>query len=274
MTRRAVSPYMPLASRQLAVSCALFFASLGGAHAQAVGSAWIDPSEQTKTIYPAPAKGLRQAHEPSVRMQAQRLAEDGTKLIWPKTLTASEQTALAHRLLPQAFTPGMASASASASALAPKRGAASRATPLMLKTLMQAAERFSVDAYLIKAVIHAESAFNPHARSPKNAIGLMQVLPGTARDLGLSAQPTATVEELLTDPRVSIVVGTKYLAEQLERFGGNVELAVAAYNAGPGAVMKAGNKVPPYAETRAYVKRVMELARNYRLRKTLQGVQA
>jgi soluble lytic murein transglycosylase-like protein len=270
MTRRAISPSMPPALRQLAVSCALLSASLGGAHAQAVGSAWIDPSEQNKTIYPAPANGLRQAHEPSVRMQAQRLVEDGTKLIWPKTLTASEQTALAHRLLPKAFTPDMASASASA----PQRGAASRATPLMLKTLMQAAERFSVDAYLIKAVIHAESAFNPRARSPKNAIGLMQVLPGTARDLGLSAQPTATVEELLTDPRVSIVVGTKYLAEQLERFGGNVELAVAAYNAGPGAVMKAGNKVPPYAETRAYVKRVMELARNYRLRKTLQGVQA
>ena len=265
---------MPRASRQLAVSCALLVASLGSAHAQGVGSAWIDPSEQTQTIYPAPAESVRQVHESSVRIQSEGLVEDGTKLIWPKTLTASEQAALAHHLLPQAFTSDMASASESASAPAPQMGAASRATPLMLKTLLQAAQRFSVDAYLIKAVIHAESAFNPRARSPKNAIGLMQVLPGTARDLGLSAQPTATVEELLTDPRVSIVVGTKYLAEQLERFGGNVELAVAAYNAGPGAVMMAGNKVPPYAETRAYVKRVMELARSYRLRKTLQGVQA
>jgi soluble lytic murein transglycosylase-like protein len=200
-------------------------------------------------------------------MAAVSESDADTKVIWPKVLGESEKATVARSLLPQAFeaSPGA------------RRGADSgpaRATPLMLKTLVQAAERFQVDAYLIKAVIHAESAFNPRARSPKNAIGLMQVLPGTARDLGLSAQPTASIEQLLTDPRVSIVVGTKYLAEQLLRFGGNVELAIAAYNAGPGAVIKAGNKVPPFAETRAYVQRVMALARSYRHRQTLQELRS
>ena len=251
-------------SRTLAVLVAVSVQGIS-ARAQGDGTSWIDPGLHTKTIYPA-ASGTVHRTPTSVVMPGPDTETD-TKVIWPKALSETEKASVARRLLPQAFE--------ASSVPRPMAGTrSSRATPLMLKTLVQAAERFQVDAYLIKAVIHAESAFNPRARSPKNAIGLMQVLPGTARDLGLSAQPTASVEQLLTDPRVSIVVGTKYLAEQLERFGGNVELAVAAYNAGPGAVIKAGNKVPPYAETRAYVQRVMSLARSYRQRQTLQEVQS
>jgi Transglycosylase SLT domain len=235
------------------------------AQAQGDGTSWIDPGLQTKTIYPA-ASGTVHRTPTTVAMSSPDVDTD-MKVIWPKALSETEKATVARRLLPQAFEAPAVSRPETVTRT-------SRATPLMLKTLVQATERFQVDAYLIKAVIHAESAFNPHARSPKNAIGLMQVLPGTARDLGLSAQPTASVEQLLTDPRVSIVVGTKYLAEQLERFGGNVELAVAAYNAGPGAVIRAGNKVPPYAETRAYVLRVMSLARSYRQRQTLHEVQS
>lgn len=130
--------------------------------------------------------------------------------------------------------------------------------------LQRASRHFSVDAHLVQAVIHAESAFNPRAVSPKNAIGLMQVLPSTARDLGLLDLQGLSVEQLLADPRVSIVLGTKYLAEQLARFGGDVELAVAAYNAGPGAVIKAGHRVPNYPETRHYVRRVLNLTQSYR----------
>jgi soluble lytic murein transglycosylase-like protein len=141
---------------------------------------------------------------------------------------------------------------------------AKRFTPEMQATLERASRHFAVDAHLVKAVIHAESAFNPRAVSPKNAIGLMQVLPSTARDLGLQDLQGARVEELLTDPRVSIVLGTKYLAEQLARFGGNVQLALAAYNAGPGAVLKAGHRVPNYPETQHYVRRVLSLAQAYR----------
>ena len=251
-------------SRTLAVLVAVSVHGLS-AHAQGDGTSWIDPGMHTKTIYPAASGTIHRA--PHSVANSSPVPDTDTKVIWPKALSETEKATVARRLLPQAFE-----ASAVQRPEAVTRS--SRATPLMLKTLVQAAERFQVDAYLIKAVIHAESAFNPRARSPKNAIGLMQVLPGTARDLGLSAQPTASVEQLLTDPRVSIVVGTKYLAEQLERFGGNVELAVAAYNAGPGAVIKAGNKVPPYAETRAYVQRVLSLARSYRERQTLQEVQS
>ncbi len=252
--------------RRWCAACTLALVAVG-AQAQVEGSAWLDASQDSKIIYPTSAATARHPSAPSVTTHS--VVQGETKTIWPKALSDSEREKVARRLLPLAFVPMSVPPE-----VASVGTAAGRATPLMLKTLMQAAERFGVDAYLIKAVIHAESAFNPRARSPKNAIGLMQVLPGTARDLGLSAQPRASVEQLLTDPRVSIVVGTKYLAEQLERFGGNVELAVAAYNAGPGAVIKAGNKIPPYAETRAYVKRVLGLARGYRQRKSLQGVQA
>ena len=265
MKRNPRAHTVQLAPCQLCLAFALLFVGVG-AQAQSAGSIWMDASQPSKLIYPTEAGTQRRSAAPAA--QVRFTAEPDTKTIWPKALNEGERASLARRLLPQAFE-----AAPPPTAVANLGAVATRATPLMLKTLVQAAERFQVDAYLIKAVIHAESAFNPRARSPKNAIGLMQVLPGTARDLGLSAQPTASVEQLLTDPRVSIVVGTKYLAEQLERFGGNVELAIAAYNAGPGAVIKAGNKVPPYAETRAYVKRVMQLARSYRLRQTLSEVQ-
>jgi soluble lytic murein transglycosylase-like protein len=264
--RRTTAKRRPLAPRQwLAVG--LFVSFSGLAQAQAEGSVWIDASKDSKRIYPVETLKPAGAGLPA--------SANNMKLIWP---TARQAPALAvgQLVAPVQGLPKPVEGSPSVSQARPAkpsaRTAASRATPLMLKTVMQASQRFKVDAYLIKAVIHAESAFNPCARSPKHAIGLMQVLAGTARDMGLSAQPEATVEQLLTDPRVSIVVGTKYLAEQLDRFGGNVELALAAYNAGPGAVIKSGTKVPPYRETKAYVKRVMELAQGYRQRQTLRGV--
>lgn len=267
MKRYSPTANIWLAQCLVGIGCVLLACS-HDAHAQSGGSVWIDSVEQSKTIYPSPmGEGRRIAQVSIDAVSTPRFAaEADTKIIWPKALSQSERVSLAHRLLPQAFEQPYPSARA------PVLATNSRATPLMLTTLVQASERFNVDAYLIKAVIHAESAFNPRARSPKNAIGLMQVLPGTARDLGLSSQPSASVEQLLTDPRVSIVVGTKYLAEQLNRFGGNVELAVAAYNAGPGAVIKAGNKIPPYAETRAYVKRVLMLASGYREQQSLRGI--
>lgn len=258
MMRRATAHLYPMASRQWVAAGVLVCLS-GLTHAQVEGSAWIDASQDFKRIYPMAS--------PKTATATLTASTDGMKLIWP---TARPAQALEQPLLASGKATSLVVQARPASP--GTKTAASRVTPLMLKTVVQASQRFKVDAYLIKAVIHAESAFNPLARSPKHAIGLMQVLAGTARDMGLSAQPDASVEQLLTDPRVSIVVGTKYLAEQLNRFGGSVELALAAYNAGPDAVIKSGTKVPPYRETKTYVKRVMELAQGYRQSQSLQGV--
>ncbi len=117
-----------------------------------------------------------------------------------------------------------------------------------------AANQFGVDPALVRAVIHAESAFRPEVMSHKGAVGLMQLMPATAEELGVVDR---------YNPDENITGGVKYLAYLLEVFDGDTRLATAAYNAGPGAVRRHGG-VPPYAETQAYVERVAILADRYR----------
>ncbi len=130
-------------------------------------------------------------------------------------------------------------------------------TPLFTDRYRQTIDRVAalhgVDAALVRAVIHAESAFNPQALSRVGAQGLMQLMPQTAAELGVGNP---------FDPEQNIDGGVRYLAMLMKRYNKDIRLATAAYNAGPGAVQEYGG-VPPYAETQAYVQRIAILQRRY-----------
>ena len=125
--------------------------------------------------------------------------------------------------------------------------------------LRTAADANQLDMALLQAVIHTESRFNPSAVSPKGAVGLMQVMPATAERYGLATDQRGTVSAKLTDPKTNIQTGARYLRDLVKLFPGQLELAVAAYNAGEGAVQRAGNKIPNFKETQNYVRSVMAL---------------
>lgn len=112
-----------------------------------------------------------------------------------------------------------------------------------------AASRHGIDPALLRALVRQESGFDPAARSSAGATGLTQLMPGTAAELGVDP----------TDPEQALAGGARYLRMQLDRFGGDERLALAAYNAGPGAVARFG-AVPPYPETQAYVEKVLGYA--------------
>lgn len=116
----------------------------------------------------------------------------------------------------------------------------------------------SLDPALVIAVAAAESAFNEKAVSRKGALGLMQVMPATAERYGVAAN-TAGGTHAVMEPKVNAQVGSRYLADLLRMFDGDKELALAAYNAGEGAVMKYGRQIPPYPETQQYVAKVMRI---------------
>ena len=121
--------------------------------------------------------------------------------------------------------------------------------------IRQHANRQGIRAELVRAVIQVESAFNPKAVSPKGAMGLMQLMPATARELGV-ADPF--------NPAENIRGGVTYLRQLLDRYNDDEQLALAAYNAGPTAVDKYGSKIPPYKETQNYVHKITGLQGNVR----------
>ena len=125
--------------------------------------------------------------------------------------------------------------------------------------LKDAAQIHGIDYELLQALIATESGFDTFAVSPKGAVGLMQLMPPTAERYGVKADKKTPIEKKLTDPKTNIKAGSTYLRDLIKMFPGQLELAVAAYNAGEGAVQRAGNKIPNYPETKNYVKTVMQL---------------
>lgn len=125
--------------------------------------------------------------------------------------------------------------------------------------LREASLTHGIDYELLQALIATESGFDAQAVSPKGAVGLMQLIPPTAQRYGVRADKNKTIAKKLTDPKTNIRAGSSYLRDLIRMFPGQLELAIAAYNAGEGAVQRAGNKIPNYPETRNYVKTVMQL---------------
>jgi len=128
--------------------------------------------------------------------------------------------------------------------------ASDRYAPLVQK----AAREHSLDQALLQAMIAAESGFDPRAVSPKGAVGLMQLMPETARRYGVRDR---------YDPAENIQGGAKYLRDLMRKFNNDLSLTLAAYNAGEDAVIQHGNRIPPYRETLQYVPRVLTLYRQY-----------
>ena len=122
------------------------------------------------------------------------------------------------------------------------------------EAILSACEHFAVDPHLVRAVIKAESNFDHGARSPKGAIGLMQLMPNTAREMGVS-DPLNPVE--------NIFGGVGYLSQLLNSLNGDLPLALAAYNAGPQRVMNY-NGIPPFRETRNYIERVLDYYEHFK----------
>lgn len=120
---------------------------------------------------------------------------------------------------------------------------------LLDKEISAAAQTSRLDPALLHAVIEVESGYNPKAVSPKGALGLMQLMPATARRYGVTNPHDVTQ---------NLQGGAHYLRELLDQFSGDTELALAAYNAGPGAVLAHGRRIPPYLETRRYVPAVLQ----------------
>ena len=123
--------------------------------------------------------------------------------------------------------------------------------------IREASNAHGMDFGLIKAVIQAESAFNPNAVSPKGAMGLMQLMPETSNNVGVNDP---------FDPRENVMGGTRYLKELMTRYDSDLSLCLAAYNAGPGAVEKYNKCIPPFRETENYVEKVLQFYSQYQNR--------
>jgi Transglycosylase SLT domain len=125
--------------------------------------------------------------------------------------------------------------------------------------MREAASIHHIDFELLQALIATESGFDAAVVSPKGAVGLMQLMPPTAQRYGVKGDAKNTIEKKLADPKTNIHAGTRYLRDLMLMFPGKLDLALAAYNAGEGAVKRYGNQIPPYKETQNYVKTILQM---------------
>jgi soluble lytic murein transglycosylase-like protein len=159
--------------------------------------------------------------------------------------------------LVEAVTPPATVASAETAAAAFVRPIPLQTSKRYADMIARVAREQKIEPALLHAVIAVESAYNPHAKSPKGATGLMQLMPDTARRYGVTD---------LLNPLENLRAGARYLRDLLGMFNNNLRLVLAAYNAGEGAVIRSGHAIPPYPETRAYVPRVLQHYEHYRAR--------
>lgn len=213
-----------------------------------------DPAPQRPAAAkPAPESGKPEPGKRSILVQ--RDPKTG-KILDVPAIPKRDDAAGSRATAPAAQTPTAGNAAAKAQ-VQPEPGASQAAasvTPSPPATsldglIQQAAQKHDVDPNLVRAIIKVESNFNPYAVSKKGARGLMQLMPQTARLLGVRD---------LYDPEQNIVGGVRYLKQMIETFPGQLHLSLAAYNAGPAAVERHGG-VPPYAETRQYVNKISSL---------------
>lgn len=129
--------------------------------------------------------------------------------------------------------------------------------------LTSAASEYKVDPALMKAMMAAESGFNPQAVSPKGAVGLMQIMPATAERYGVSGDAKTSIQKKLTDPKINVRLAARYLRDLNRLFPDQQTLVIASYNAGEGAVQRYNNAIPPFAETRNYVQLVTQFYHFY-----------
>lgn len=179
------------------------------------------------------------AEQPTATPEAKRTARTAKRRD-DRAVTQTSSSAASQLVVPTVWTPGPSS---NAGAL---RGYTTGSSEVD-GYLVQAGTNSGVDPLLLYSVMHQESSFKSHAVSPKGARGLMQLMPGTAMRYGVTN---------IFDPRQNIEGGARYLRFLLDRFDGDVNLALAGYNAGEGAVEKYGRQIPPYAETQEYVRRI------------------
>lgn len=130
--------------------------------------------------------------------------------------------------------------------------------------IQQYAKMHTLDPALVKAVIAVESAFQPDAVSPKGALGLMQVIPDTAERYGIVGDKKRTAIQKLLEPATNLRIGTRHLHALMELFAGDLDLVLAAYNAGEQAVERYARTIPPFPETRAYVKLVQRFYETFK----------